>query len=65
MDRARTVQDEITGRAQGLQTRWAAVAAYTGRRRRAHHPAGTALIDETCAFLASLAGADRAHQRAS
>jgi chemotaxis protein CheZ len=54
VDRARNVQDEMSGRALGLRTRWAAVAAYTAGGDRAT-PAGAALVDETCAFLSSLA----------
>jgi len=53
VDRARTVQDEISERAHGLRTRWAAVAKYTAEGDRAT-PAGAALVDETCAFLSSL-----------
>jgi chemotaxis protein CheZ len=64
VDRARSVQGEITARAQGLRNRWAAVAVYTagaaagdaagsGALDRAT-PAGAELVDETCAFLASL-----------
>jgi chemotaxis protein CheZ len=61
VDRARSVQGEITSRAQSLRDRWAAVAVYTagsvagdkaaGERAT---PAGAALVEETCAFLASL-----------
>jgi chemotaxis protein CheZ len=61
VDRARTVQGEITARAQGLRDRWAAVAVYTsgaaapaGAAAERATPAGAALVDETCAFLASL-----------
>jgi len=53
VDRARSVQDEMSGRAQGLQTRWAAVAAYTAKGERAT-PAGEALVADTCAFLDAL-----------
>jgi len=61
VDHARSVQSEITARAQLLRSRWAAVAVYTagsaageaaiGERAT---PAGAALVDDTCAFLASL-----------
>jgi chemotaxis protein CheZ len=61
VDRARSVQGEITARAQGLRSRWAAVAVYTAGAAAGDAPAGTratpagaALVDETCAFLASL-----------
>ncbi len=61
VDRARSVQGEITGHAQQLRKRWAAVAAFTAgggagadvAAQRAT-PAGAALVDETCAFFASL-----------
>jgi chemotaxis protein CheZ len=62
VDRARQVQDEMSGNAQALRTRWAAVAAYTagsaagGAAASARAtPAGAALVEETCAFLAGLA----------
>lgn len=55
VDRARTVQDELSGNAQSLQKRWAAVAAYTAAGNRAT-PAGAALVDETSAFFAAVAG---------
>jgi chemotaxis protein CheZ len=61
VDRARSVQGEITSRAQSLRDRWAAVAVYTagsvaGDKAAAERatPAGAALVEETCAFLASL-----------
>jgi chemotaxis protein CheZ len=61
VDRARNVQGEITTRAQGLRDRWAAVAVYTtgsaaapGAAAERATPAGAALVEETCAFLASL-----------
>jgi len=53
VDRARSLQDEISQRAQALRTRWAAVAAYTAGGGRAT-PAGAALVEETCEFLATL-----------
>lgn len=55
VDNARSLQDDIGGRAQGLKKRWAAVAVYTAGGDRAT-PAGAALVDETCAFLASVGG---------
>jgi chemotaxis protein CheZ len=69
VDRARTVQEEITQQAESLRSRWQAVAVYTrngskndvqnGAGGRAT-PAGEHLIDETCAFFASVGGqADR------
>ena len=56
VDRARVVQETLTGRATGLHARWQAVAAYsTGAAERAT-PAGHALIDETCAFFSDIGG---------
>jgi chemotaxis protein CheZ len=59
VDRARTVQQELTEQAGSLRNRWRAVAAYsTGGR--ACTPAGKQLIDETCEFFADVGGqADR------
>ena len=61
VDHARSVQSDITARAQALRGRWAAVATYTagtaaepGAAAQRATPAGAALVDETCAFLASL-----------
>jgi len=53
VDRARSLQDEIAQRAQELRTRWAAVATYTAAGERAT-PAGVALVEDTCGFLAKL-----------
>jgi chemotaxis protein CheZ len=53
VDRARSVQDEMSEHAKNLRTRWAAVAVYAAGGDRAT-PAGAALMDETCAFLSSL-----------
>jgi len=55
VDRARTLQDEMSGRAQNLKKRWAAVAVYTAGGDRAT-PAGAALVEETCAFFGGLDG---------
>ena len=53
VDRARTVQEEMSGRAHGLRTRWGAVSTFTAKGGRAT-PAGEALVNDTCAFLQSL-----------
>jgi chemotaxis protein CheZ len=53
VDRARGVQDAMCARAKGLHARWGAVASYAAVGQRAT-PAGQALVEETCAFLASL-----------
>jgi chemotaxis protein CheZ len=53
VDQARSVQDRMSTHAQDLRNRWAAVAHYVAKGERAT-PAGTALIDETCSFLAGL-----------
>ena len=54
VDRARTVQETVAGRAKALETRWGAVAAYASGEAQRATPAGAALIGETCAFLRSL-----------
>jgi chemotaxis protein CheZ len=56
VDRARGVQEELTRQAESLRMRWQAVAAYTHNEADRATPAGRALVDETCAFLASLGG---------
>ncbi len=53
VDRARAVQEDISARAEGLRSRWGAVASYAAAGQRAT-PAGQALLEETCAFLAGL-----------
>jgi chemotaxis protein CheZ len=53
VDRARSVQDEISEGAKNLRTRWTAVAVYGVGGDRAT-PAGAALVHETCEFLADL-----------
>jgi chemotaxis protein CheZ len=59
VDRARTVQEELTGQAGSLQKRWQAVAAYAADGKGCT-PAGKGLIDETCEFFAAVGGqADR------
>jgi chemotaxis protein CheZ len=59
VDRARTVQQELTEQAGSLRNRWRAVAAYSVGGR-ACTPAGKQLIDETCEFFADVGGqADR------
>jgi len=47
VDRARTVQQELTEQADSLRNRWQAVAAYAAGGR-ACTPAGKQLVDETC-----------------
>jgi chemotaxis protein CheZ len=55
VDRARSVQQELTGQAGELRQRWQTVAAYaTGGK--ACTPAGKQLIDETCDFFACIGG---------
>src|SRR6267154_2864675 len=59
VDRARTVQQELTEQAGSLGSRWQAVARYAAGGR-ACTPAGKQLIDETCDFFSSVGGqADR------
>jgi len=59
VDRARTVQEELTGQAGSLQKRWQAVAAYAADGKGCT-PAGKSLIGETCEFFAAVGGqADR------
>ena len=59
VDRARTVQQELTEQAGSLRNRWRAVATYSAGGR-ACTPAGKQLIDETCDFFADVGGqADR------
>jgi chemotaxis protein CheZ len=53
VDRARSVQDELTERARGLRQRWQAVAAYA-TDGKACTPAGKQLIDETCDFFSGV-----------
>ena len=55
VDRARTVQDELTAQAASLRNRWHAVAAYAGEGKGCT-PAGKQLIDETCQFFAGVGG---------
>ena len=55
VDRARTVQHELTEQAGSLRNRWRAVAAYSAGGR-ACTPAGKQLIDETCEFFADVGG---------
>lgn len=59
VDRARLVQEQIAARARSLQNRWSAVAMYGAGAGRST-PAGAVLIDDTCAFFASLT--DQAEQ---
>jgi len=59
VDRARTVQQELSEQAGSLRTRWQAVASYVADGK-ASTPAGKQLIDETCEFFAGVGGqADR------
>lgn len=53
VDQARNLQDGLNGRAQALRKRWQAVAAYRTGMQQAT-PAGQALVEETCAFLADI-----------
>ena len=50
VDRARTVQHELTEQAVGLRNRWRAVAVYAAGGRECT-PASQRLIDETCEFF--------------
>jgi len=56
VDRARDVQEALTGRASDLRTRWQAVAAYAAADSQRATPAGKSLIDETCSFFADVGG---------
>ncbi|HEX4586016.1 MAG TPA: protein phosphatase CheZ [Burkholderiaceae bacterium] len=59
VDRARTVQQELTEQAGNLRSRWQAVAAYAAGGR-ACTPAGKQLVEETCEFFSGVGGqADR------
>src|SRR5258706_11184641 len=59
VDRARTVQQELSDQAGSLRTRWQALASYAASGK-ATTPAGKQLIDETCEFFAGVGGqADR------
>lgn len=59
VDRARSLQEELTRQAGDLHRRWQAVAAFAAAPGRAT-PAGKQLVDETCTFFASVeAQADR------
>ncbi len=62
VDRARTVQDELTAKATSLRTRWQAVAVYTHNDESRATPAGRALVDETCEFFAGVGGQTDATQ---
>lgn len=62
VDRARTVQQEISDQAVNLRTRWRAVGSYTAGASggKSATPAGKQLIDETCDFFSQVDGqADR------
>jgi chemotaxis protein CheZ len=60
VDRARTVQDEMTEQASSLRARWLAVEAYTGKDAERATPAGRELVEQTCAFFGDVGGqADR------
>jgi chemotaxis protein CheZ len=60
VDRARTVQQELAQQAGRLRARWQAVAAYAAGGEVRTTPAGKQLVDETCAFFASVGNqADR------
>lgn len=59
VDRARTVQQELTEQAGSLRRRWQAVASYATEGKGCT-PAGKQLIDETCEFFSGVGGlADR------
>ncbi|HEV3019201.1 MAG TPA: protein phosphatase CheZ [Burkholderiaceae bacterium] len=55
VDRARSVQQELTEQAGELRQRWQAVAAFAAGGK-ACTPAGKQLIDETCDFFAGVGG---------
>jgi chemotaxis protein CheZ len=55
VDRARTVQEDLTQKAVSLRTRWQAVSAYASKGDRAT-PASRQLVDETCAFFEGVGG---------
>jgi chemotaxis protein CheZ len=60
VDRARTVQDEMTEQASSLRARWLAVEAYTANDPERATPAGRELVEQTCAFFGDVGGqADR------
>lgn len=60
VDRARSVQQELTRQAGDLHRRWQAVAAFAAGAPERATPAGRALVDETCEFFAGVeAQADR------
>jgi chemotaxis protein CheZ len=56
VDRARTVQEQLTQQAHSLNSRWQAVAAYTGGSADRATPAGRQLVAETCDFFAGVGG---------
>jgi len=59
VDRARTVQQELTEQAGSLRRRWQAVGTYAAEGKGCT-PAGKQLIDETCEFFSGVGGqADR------
>jgi chemotaxis protein CheZ len=62
VDRARSVQEELTAKATSLRTRWQAVAAYTRNDEARATPAGRSLVDETCEFFAGVGGQTDATQ---
>jgi chemotaxis protein CheZ len=53
VDEARSLQGELTGRAEQLKARWSAVHAFASGEGRAT-PAGRELIGETCEFLGAI-----------
>lgn len=60
VDRARSVQEELTQQAVDLHKRWEAVAAFMANDEKRATPAGRALVDETCEFFQRVGGqADR------
>jgi chemotaxis protein CheZ len=54
VDRARSVQEELTRQAGDLHRRWHAVATYTAAGGGRATPAGKQLVDETCDFFAGV-----------
>lgn len=54
VDRALSVQEQMTATATDLRTRWLAVAAYAARDASRTTPAGRELIEQTCAFFAGV-----------
>lgn len=56
VDRARSVQEELSRQAESLRARWQAVASFSAGQTGRATPAGRQLVEETCAFFASVGG---------